>query len=1455
MRKFRELKDRSKTRIKKIFGSADGSTTPPAMAHGNRPGASESGVWPLVKLQAWANLKVFLKTVNHATSISGLGPVKNVVEAFANCIGIYEEAAQNRSDYDELRVKLESTFDELNQYFSASPIITPSIENICGRKSSIHKELEYLKAQRARTVGRRFAEAGMADTILECYRRMQDHLQRLSRNANLSTWIIVDQLATDHRLQKLAPSLSACYNSEKAAELKRGPCTEGTRINVLLQMCEWATSRNSEGVYWMNGMAGTGKTTIAYSLCEQLDTENNRLLCASFFCSRSLPECRSVGRIIPSIAYQIAQCSRPFRYALSKATEENPDAHTRLVRLQFESLITKPLSDIKVRDALPKHMVVVIDALDECEDITSTQQMLEVLLTMSKDLPIKFVVSCRPEASIRHQMERNGTWVTSQVVLHELDSREVQNDIKKYLTTKLSPINPTEDIIKQLADRAGVLFIYAATVIRYVGYDDFGRNPRARLNAVLGLNQQQGSSQTEEIDRLYAAILEVGISDKQLSKTERDDIKLVLNAVICAKVPLPVDGLNALLRLGDVGRVNAALRPLWSVLHVKGPNMLVTTLHASFPEYLTDPERSGNSMWHCDLAIHHHILAQRCFECIRDARPQFNICQLESSYLSDNEVVGLDERVEKLIPVELRYACRYWSAHLYASDSSASSSLLSLLEQFLSNNLLLWLEVMSLTHDVSTTPEEVATVSRWAVRHGATQGLIDLVRDAWRFTATVVSSPVGQSTPHIYVSMLPFLPSHSPIRKHYIHRAHGMINVEGTARDQRKGQLGGWVAAPSESAAFSPDHTLVAIAPKDSEGLILLLDLLNGCLVRNMSHDLCSGHLDGDMFHHPTKEHLDDNISHDLSGGYSGPKKALFPLEERSKNNACGIMSLAFSPNNACVASGTLKGTIWVWDVQSGQPILGPLTGHTKAIYSLVYSHGGSLIISGSDDCTVCMWDATTGKPVGTPLLGHTDIVRSIATSQRDNQIVSGSYDKTIRVWNMQTGRPVFDPITGHTGYVTSVAISPTGELVVSGSSDHTVYVWDIQTGQVVAGPFSLPIWAYSVAISPDNVHISIGLVVGSIQIWDLTTGTPVSGQLRAHLQAVSVLMYSPDGTRIISYSDDGSLSLFDAHSATVADDTLLVDPESILSIDISSDGKHIVSGSDRDTLRIWDRMNGELVYGPLTGHTASVHFVRYSPDGGRILSCSDDGTLRQWDARNGGPIRVYSLNEYPSSSQLSLPFYIFRCATYSPDGCYIATASSGSGICVWGSDSDEWVLGFTELRVLSIEFTADGMTLIAGCKDGTVQMWNAKTGELVSSIQPRSILDVSAFAFSADRLYNVLVDDVLPQRSNLQRSVTRTGESAPGAFDGHTNNVSSVQFSPDGTRIVSGSWDKTVHVWDANTGTSISGALTGHTDDINSVAYSPDGTYVASASDDTTIRIWDATMQPNPSKVTIVTP
>ncbi|CAE6411947.1 unnamed protein product [Rhizoctonia solani] len=252
--------------------------------------------------------------------------------------------AKNQREYGTLRSDLESILEELKAHFNGpnSPKMTASIESLC---KSINDELRLVKALQAESKTRRYLQAGSGpDEVLACYRRVHGYLIRISLNTSLSTQHEMEQkikgleeqakdaksgLAQSH-LAGLSPSFSAYYNSAQATELKRGECTPGTRISVLAHMNDWASISGPDAgcVYWLNGMAGTGKTTIAYSLCTKL--ESKRQLTASFFCSRLLPECRDVQRIIPSISYQLAQYSLSFRAALFKVLEQDPDVHTRV---------------------------------------------------------------------------------------------------------------------------------------------------------------------------------------------------------------------------------------------------------------------------------------------------------------------------------------------------------------------------------------------------------------------------------------------------------------------------------------------------------------------------------------------------------------------------------------------------------------------------------------------------------------------------------------------------------------------------------------------------------------------------------------------------------------------------------------------------------------------------------------------------------------------------------------------------------------------------------------------------------------------------------------------------------------------------------------------------------------------------------------------------------------------
>ncbi|CAE6431136.1 unnamed protein product [Rhizoctonia solani] len=1096
------------------------------------------------RLKRWTNLSVLRKLLDKGAG--SFGPLKATVTDLAECIG-----------------------------------------------KDIDRELQVVQSKLNRDRLGRLREASEdLDDIWRCYNRIRDHLQRVSLNADISMWKIVDELATDNRLRGLLPAMSACYNSAQATELKRGSCTKGTRIDVLGQMVDWIEASIPGSVYWMSGMAGTGKTTISCSLCKDLEASGR--LAASFFCSRVLPECRDVSRIIPSIAYQLARFSHPFRFALSSILGKNPDAHTCLPDLQFDTLIVQtflhvmkgsPSDSYLVKDTLPENLVVVIDALDECEHKKSTSQILDLLLTKSADLPIKFIVSSRPESEIRDQMTQQHVTDKSRMVLHELDRHTVQMDIKTYLKSSLAQMQLSEKEIAALVERAGVLFIHAATVVRYISYDNFRGNSRIRLKNVL--NASSAPKKDKEIDELYTTVLQAALDNPELEDSEKDDIRQVLHAIICAKEPLTVPAFSSLLKMNDVDRVHAALRSLWSVLHISGASELVTTLHASFPEYMLDSSRSGR--YYCDPAVINGTLTLGCFDCFRNMRPQFNICGLESSFIRDDQVHGLKERVKYIITTEAFYAARYWAEHL--QSAAGSSELMQELEEFLSVRLLLWMEIMNLKRSADAMTKAIQLAGVKSMEYPDV--IRSLILDACWFTASFAQSPVSNSTPHIYVSMLPFWPESNPVAKHYAGRTRGMIRVNGTAMAQRHVPLATWdFDSATHSPTFSPDGTQIAVGV----GLnILLLNAPTGL-----------------QMHPPLKGHSDI------------------------------VLSVQFSPDGTRIVSGSFDKTIRVWSAQTGKAVLGPLKGYTDWVYSVAFSPDGSRIVSGSSDQTICIWDAYSGQHLLGPLTGHNCQIENVKYSPDGRYIISSGWSSSIVVWDSNSGE-ILKMLCGNerTEAFYSVDISPDSLCIAYGSGTGKMYIEDIKTEQLVLGPINTTgDRVCSISFSHDGRWLGSGSSNGTVYIWDTTSSAPSLIWLEGHSKDISSINFSPNGAYLISGSDDHTLRLRDTQSIKTAPNLFHGHTASVISVDISSDGTRIVSGSKDGSICVWDTESGETVaiipkttfvrvkwpnYESESGEEiAQILRVSFSPDATRIIANTNHGPFA-FDSRNGAPCCLYA--------------------------------------------------------------------------------------------------------------------------------------------------------------------------------------------------------------------------------------
>jgi tetratricopeptide (TPR) repeat protein len=317
-----------------------------------------------------------------------------------------------------------------------------------------------------------------------------------------------------------------------------------------------------------------------------------------------------------------------------------------------------------------------------------------------------------------------------------------------------------------------------------------------------------------------------------------------------------------------------------------------------------------------------------------------------------------------------------------------------------------------------------------------------------------------------------------------------------------------------------------------------------------------------------------------------------------------------------------------LWDVATGQPRGDPLTGHTARIGSLAFSPDGQTLASGgcgktdkekSWDCLqgeIKLWDIATGQPLGGSLTGHTDHVLSVAFSPDGQTLASGSLDSTVMLWDVATGQPLGDPLTGHTDRVLSVAFSPDGQTLLSGNGDGTFRQWDVATrqprGELSGGELDHAM--SSVAFSPDRTMVAFGYcsiyhevycAEGAVSLWDVETGHPIG-----------------DPPRVIIIRDMHELRQVVEETGHPIGDPLRGHTSPVESIAFSPDGTTLVSvacgkggemGCNEGEIMLWDVETMLPIGDPLRGHTSYINSVAFSPDGQTVATGSSDQTIRLW--------------------------------------------------------------------------------------------------------------------------------------------------------------------------------------------------------------------------------------------------
>lgn len=480
------------------------------------------------------------------------------------------------------------------------------------------------------------------------------------------------------------------------------------------------------------------------------------------------------------------------------------------------------------------------------------------------------------------------------------------------------------------------------------------------------------------------------------------------------------------------------------------------------------------------------------------------------------------------------------------------------------------------------------------------------------------------------------------------------------------------------------------------------------------------------------------------------------------------------------------------------------------------------------------------------PPLQHESPVYNVAFSPDRQYLATATKDGFLRLWRAKTGVEV-QKWHGHDENATSVAFSPNGRYLASGGWDEKVNVWDVQAA--LLGEVQAPIAQFehtsrvrvwSVAFSPDGQRLasSGGRTAdekGEVKVWDISTRQELL-TLSDFTDRPSSVRFSPDGQRLATACPE-MVQLWDAQTGQVQIGWR--DPQaSFQAVAFSPDGRCVAAVSGQlavhpdAAVTVWDVITGKQVHA-LRGHVGGLRAVAFSPEGTRLASSGLDQTVKLWDSVTG-------------EGALTLRGHLDNvfCLAFSPDGFQLASGSLDKTVRIWDATPLEREPGpeYLTLRghqgaVTDLAFhPTDRQTLVSAGTDGSVRLWNFRTGNQVATLSaaPSPIRLRLAFRPDGGRLALCSRHDPLVRVWDVASAKEICN------FPGHNGEAAlCVAFSPDGRHVASAGFDFTVRVWDATTGKIVQ-SLEGVNWVIWEVAFSPNGRHLAACSAESTVHVWD---------------
>jgi WD40 repeat protein len=440
------------------------------------------------------------------------------------------------------------------------------------------------------------------------------------------------------------------------------------------------------------------------------------------------------------------------------------------------------------------------------------------------------------------------------------------------------------------------------------------------------------------------------------------------------------------------------------------------------------------------------------------------------------------------------------------------------------------------------------------------------------------------------------------------------------------------------------------------------------------------------------------------------------------------------------------------------------------------FSPDGTLILTATRALAPRLWDAQSGKMTAS-LAGHTGEVLSGGFSSDGTKVVTSGVDKTVRLWDAKAGRQLL-VFEGHDGPVSSAYFLPDNSRVVSIASEGKALVWDTTTGAILASFGDYVPLVQDAVLSRDGARLLISNYQYSANLWDPNTGKLVKQLTTRSLGAA----FSQDSSRLVTGSGDGRVTAWQSEDGEMVKELFHGGPVS--SVLISPNGRLVVTADERPHVWNMPELGGgaDTEIFSLYGHTAEAVAAGFSRDGKLLLTFGPkDRTARVWDITGGAQIRSFG--------ELDSRISDF---SFSTDGSKFLT--SGSRIQIWNASTMQLLATTQGPPTFSFgeQFSVDGRRLIAHCFKGSVCVFDASSGALISKIDNIATLqaalspDGTRIVLAGQDHSLVLYDVLSAKRLN--------------AYPGGQHDPTSIVFSPDGRQILA-AVDQIEHVLDVTTG------------------------------------------------------